>query len=70
MRQEFNRGKRFDRAALAVFNHLRDNRSELTMPLVRSVLAELGSNANPGCVYQTVQQWLSAVENTRRLARQ
>jgi hypothetical protein len=34
------------------------------MPVVRSVLAELESTANPAAVYRTVQQWVSAVENT------
>lgn len=65
------RSAEFHRCCFAVFNRLRDSDSEsLSMPLVREVMAELGSNLSAGAVYNQVRVWLSSVEVTRRLARQ
>jgi hypothetical protein len=63
------RGRDFDLACFAVFNRLHDNGCELSMPLVRSMLEELDSNANPAAAYRQVHNWITSTEATRRLGR-
>jgi hypothetical protein len=60
------RSAEFERCCFAVFNRIQTG-DDLTMPLIRSVIADMGSSASAPAVYRQVSYWVSSVQAMQRL---